>query len=78
MACELGEGLLSPWKSDNIMKYFIETLTWTRYLEQSEGYKSNLKFITSDVHVFTGQVTEVGCKRISEVQIRFNGSTRFR
>ena len=77
MACELGEGLPPPWKND-IIKYFIGTLTWTRYLQQPEGYKTNLKFRTSDVHVFTGQVTQNSCKRISEVHIGFNGSTRVR
>ena len=78
MVCGLGEGLPPAWKNDNIMKYFIGTLTWTRYLEQLEGYKTNLKFRTSNVHVFTGQVTQDSCQRISEVHIRFNGSTRVR
>jgi len=78
LASELGEELLSPWKNDHIMKYFIGTLTWTRYLEQPAGYKTNLKFRTSDVHDFTGQVTQERCKTINEVQIRFSGSTRVR
>jgi hypothetical protein len=69
LAFELGEGLHSPWKNDHIMKYFIGTLTWTRYLEQPEGYKTNLKFRTSDVHVFTGHVTQDSCKRINEVRL---------
>jgi len=72
LACELGEGLPPSWKNDNIMKYFIGTLTWTLYLEQPEGYKTNLKFRTSHVHVFTGHVTQDSCKRISEVQIKIN------
>ena len=57
------------------MKYFIGTLTWTHYLEQPEGYKTDLKFIAPGVHVFTCQVTQDSCKRIREVQIRFSGST---
>ena len=78
MACELGEGFPPPWKNDHIMKYFIGTLTWTHYLEQPEGYKTDLKFIAPGVHVFTCQVTQDSCKRIREVQIRFSGGTRVR